>query len=263
MEFDYNQSQKGVLEYAHGLVDNGYTPGIFMIDEGWHTRYGLWEFDFAKFPDPKGMIDELHSLGFTVMLWVTPLYTCDGRDFVLAADPDRAGLVGSAGDKKYFLRTDDGGVAIVKWWEGFSAILNFCREEDREFLALKLQRLMDDYGVDGFKLDGGIIAMYNPGNIQNGTQTHTPPDELNIDWNEFGERFEYHEYKDTYKGGGKGEINTPKTSANNALPFGMGKRRLCRLIIRDRAVICLLRFLRKGRIFSFYPLTLHFRFAII
>ena len=207
MEFDYNQSQKGVLEYAHGLVDNGYTPGIFMIDEGWHTRYGLWEFDFAKFPDPKGMIDELHSLGFTVMLWATPLYTCDGRDFVLAADPDRAGLVGSAGDKKYFLRTDDGRVAIVKWWEGFSAILNFCREEDREFLASKLQRLMDDYGVDGFKLDGGIIAMYNPRNIQNGTQTHTPPDELNIAWNEFGERFEYHEYKDTYKGGGKGAIS--------------------------------------------------------
>ena len=207
MEFDYNQTQNGVLEYAHGIVDNGYTPGVLMIDEGWHGRYGLWEFDLAKFPDPKGMIDELHALGFTVMLWVTPLYTCDGRDFVLAADSERAGLVGGAGDKEYFLRTDDGRVAIVKWWEGYSAILNFCREDDRDFLDEKLQRLIRDYGVDGFKLDGGIIWMYNQGNIINGTQTAYSPDELNIAWNEFGARYEYHEYKDTYKGGGKGAIS--------------------------------------------------------
>ena len=207
MEFDYNQTQKGVLEYAHGIVDNGYAPGILMIDEGWHGRYGLWEFDLAKFPDPKGMIDELHSLGFTVMLWVTPLQTCDGRDFVLATFDDLTMMTNSTADIKKFLRTDDGKVAIVKWWEGYSAILNFCEKNDRDYLASKLDKLMEDYGVDGFKLDGGIIAMYNPKNVQNGTQTKYAPDDLNIAWNEFGSRYAYSEYKDTYKGGGKGAIS--------------------------------------------------------
>ena len=203
MEFDYNQNQEGILKYAHAIVDNGYEPGVLMIDEGWHTRYGLWEFDLAKFPDPKGMVDELHSLGFKVMLWVVPLVTSDGRDFILACDKTRTSLVGGGGDKEYFLRTDSGEVAIVPWWNGFSAILNMCREDDREFLDKKLQRLMKDYGVDGFKFDGGNISMYNPERVINGKQTKYSADELNIAWNEFGARYEYHEYKDTYKGGGK------------------------------------------------------------
>lgn len=75
MEYVYDPTEKDVLEYAHALIDHGYEPGVLIIDEGWHTRYGLWEFDYAKFPDPKAMVDELHALGFVLMLWVTPLVT--------------------------------------------------------------------------------------------------------------------------------------------------------------------------------------------
>ena len=203
MEFDYHQNQKGILEYAHAIIDNGYKPGILMIDEGWHTRYGLWEFDLAKFPNPKGMIDELHSLGFTVMLWVVPMYTADGLGFITSAFKERMHLNGGVGDEEIFLRTDNGDVALVKWWNGYSAMLNFCKKDDCDFLEKKLRRLMDEYGVDGFKLDGGNICAYNPNNIANGTQTKYSPAELNIAWNDFGARFEYHEYKDTFKGGGK------------------------------------------------------------
>ena len=206
MEFDYNQTQQGVLNYARAIVKNGYKPGVIMIDEGWHTRYGLWEFDFAKFPNPKEMVDELHALGFKVMLWVVPLVTADGKDFVLATNPERAHLLGAANGKQLFLRTDDGSVAIIPWWNGFSAILNMCLEEDREFLDSRLRRLMNDYGVDGFKFDGGNISMYNPDKVINGKQTKFSADELNIAWNEFGARYEYHEYKDTFRGGGKSVI---------------------------------------------------------
>ena len=207
MEFDYAQSQKGVLEYAHGIVDNGYTPGILMIDEGWQKHYGIWDFDRAKFPDPKAMMEELHSMGFTVMLWIVPLVNCAGREFFLATEGDAWGMEGGAGGKTYFLRTDAGDPALIKWWNGYSAILNFCREDDREFLDRQLRFLMDEYGVDGFKLDGGIIGMYSPTRVLNGAQTGFLPDELNIAWNEFGARYAYHEYKDTYKGGGKGTIS--------------------------------------------------------
>ncbi len=203
MEMDYNQTEEGVLRYARGLIENGYEPGVLMIDEGWHTRYGLWEFDKFKFPHPKEMIDELHKMGFTVMLWVVPLVTSDGRDFILATEEDRMQLEGGGFGKQYFLRTDEGKVAIVKWWNGYSAILNMCCEDDREFLDSKLKRLMTEYGVDGFKFDGGNISMYNPANVINGSQTKYSADELNIAWNEFGARYPFHEYKDTFKGGGK------------------------------------------------------------
>lgn len=206
MELDYHQSQEEILKYAHGIVDNGYTPGVLMIDEGWHTRYGLWEWDFTKFPDPKKMIDELHALGFKVMLWVVPLVTADGQAFSMNYFSYLGFLDGACGDKKYFLRTDDGKPAIIEWWNGFSAILNMCSEDDREFLDSKLRRLVDEYGVDGFKFDGGNIEMYNPRRVINGEQTRFSADELNIAWNEFGARYEYHEYKDTFKGGGKAVI---------------------------------------------------------
>ncbi|MBO5440792.1 MAG: glycoside hydrolase [Clostridia bacterium] len=199
-EFDYEPTQEKILEYAHGIIDNGFEPGILMIDEGWHTRYGQWKFDLHKFPDPKAMIDELHDLGFIVMLWVTPYVTADGVDFCKATrdvfSPDTY--------DKQFLRNKEGEVAIVKWWNGNSAILDLRKECDRRYLNDRLEFLMKEYGVDGFKCDGGDYDSYARENIINGT----PADDhdqlaLNQAWNEFGSRFKYHEYKDTYKGGGK------------------------------------------------------------
>ena len=122
MELDYQQSQEAILKYAHGIVDNGYEPGVLMIDEGWHTRYGLWEWDFTRFPNPKGMIEELHSLGFKVMLWVVPMVTADGQGFTMSYFSYLSHLNGGCGDKRYFLRTDTGEVALVKWWSGFCII---------------------------------------------------------------------------------------------------------------------------------------------
>ena len=206
MELDYHQSQDAILKYAHAIVDNGYEPGVLMIDEGWHTRYGIWDWDYLKFPDPKAMVEELHALGFKVMLWVVPLVTMDGQYFSMSYFPYHNFLEGACGDKKYFLRTDEGKPAIIEWWNGFSAILNLCNPDDREFLDSKLRRLIDEFGVDGFKFDGGNIEMYNPVHVQNGKQTKYTAQELNEAWNEFGTRYEYHEYKDTFKGGGKAVI---------------------------------------------------------
>ena len=221
MELDYHQNQEDILKYAHGIVENGYEPGILMIDEGWHTRYGLWEWDFVKFPDPKAMIKELHALGFKVMLWVVPLVTMDGQYFSMSYFSYHDYLEGACGDKKYFLRTDEGKPAIIEWWNGFSAILNMCNPDDREFLDSKLRRLIDEYGVDGFKFDGGNIEMYNPIHIQNGCQTKYSAQELNEAWNEFGTRYEYHEYKDTFKGGGKAVIQRLQDRAHTWTGWGI------------------------------------------
>ena len=204
MEFTYNPTQKSVLSYAHAIVDNGYAPGILIIDEGWHTRYGLWEFDFAKFPDPKAMIDELHALGFTVMLWVVPIVTADGRGFL--GIEGAAKFLKSRWKESPLLKTDDGKIALIHWWNGYSAVLNPCVSSSREYLGERLDFLMREYGVDGFKFDGGSLDMYNPSNVVNGAQTKYTAQQLNIAWNEFGEQYEFHEYKDTYRRGGAAVI---------------------------------------------------------
>lgn len=197
IEFTYNPTQEKTMKYAEEIIENGFEPGILIIDEGWHGRYGEWDFNKEKFPDPKGMIDKLHEMGFKVMLWVVPYVCADGESFI------RKILAG----EDVFMRTESGEVAIIKWWNGFSAILNVSHKNDREFLDKQLHYLMDEYGVDGFKFDGGDIASYQPENVINGKLAcKMTAAELNIAWNEFGERYEFHEYKDTFKGGGKAVI---------------------------------------------------------
>ena len=203
VEYTYNPTQEGVLKYAHAVLDNGFDPGILIIDEGWHGRYGQWKFDKYKFPDPKAMIDELHSLGFIVMLWVTPYVTADGMVFAMDTRSD----FNPEHHNDLFLRDANGGVAMVRWWNGISAMLDFRKECDREYLKSRLDFLMNEYGVDGFKFDGGSHDCYATTSLINSypAKDHDQA-ELNIAWNEFGAQYKFHEYKDTFKGGGKATI---------------------------------------------------------
>lgn len=203
MKVTYNPTQEAVLKYAHDVVYNGFEPGILIIDEGWHGRYGTWEFDRIKFPDPKAMVDELHSLGFTVMLWVCPFVTADGEKYVKSL---RFGA--EFEDKKIstdlFLRLEDGDVALVNWWNGTSAILDFTCNSDVEYMKTQLDKLINDFGIDGFKFDGGQCYHYSNLMCVNGKLSpNLRSFEKNIAWNEFGRQYKYHEYKDTCKGGGK------------------------------------------------------------
>ena len=204
MEFTYHPTQEGVLSYAHAIVDHGFTPGILIIDEGWHKPYGDWTFDPVKFPDPKAMIDELHALGFKVMLWVVPFVTASGLNFIRNIRRD---LNPESWDKLY-MRTENGQVAVMQWWNGFSAIYDLTDPVNCASFDGQLRKLTDELGVDGFKFDGGTMNHYFSSCVINGDYrgtaagTHSPM-EHNIAWNDFGTRYAYHEYKDTYKGGGK------------------------------------------------------------
>ena len=204
MEFTYNPTQKSVLAYAHAIVDNGYEPGVLIIDEGWSVHYGNWEFDFTKFPDPKGMMDELHALGFTVMLWVVPYVTLDGRHYLELAARYVSELQGKTYERK-LARRPNGEVAIVRWWNGMSGLYDMNEQADRDCMDAQLQRLMQEYGVDGFKFDGGNLC-----SLTEDRWVTEPPTQsaevLNKAWNDFGAKYEYHEYKDTYGRGGRAVI---------------------------------------------------------
>ena len=202
MEFTYYPTQEGVIKFAEDYLRHGFAPGILILDEGWHGRYGCWKFDAARFPDPKAMVDRLHEMGFKVLLWVVPFVCADGPDFVRSLRP----LVGTDPEmaKHLYMRTKEGEVALVRWWNGFSAVLNLNNPWDAKFLDDQLQFLMKEYGVDGFKFDGGTPMRYSSDNVVNGEfDTDLSPHELNQAWNRFGSRYPFHEYKDSYGCGGK------------------------------------------------------------
>lgn len=207
MEFIYHPTQEKVLSYAEAILANGFAPGIFIIDEGWQCQYGTWKFDPLKFPNPKTMVEKLHDMGFKVMLWVVPWVRADGLEFVMSTAQHIPVVHKDA--HRLFLRDANNDFAMMHWWNGISAMLDMRKDCDREYLTVQLERLMNDYGIDGFKFDGGKVGYggYHTSALINGQphENHIPW-ELNIAWNEFGRKYEYHEYKDTFKGGGDNNI---------------------------------------------------------
>ena len=44
------------------------------------------------------------------------------------------------------------------WWNGFSAVTDLTNPHGRSWFTGQLDHLVREYGVDGFKLDGGDAA---------------------------------------------------------------------------------------------------------
>ena len=225
VELIKDQNEEGILRYAEGLVANGYTRGILMIDDGWQKEHGSWQFDPDKFKDPKGMIKKLHDMGFKVMMWISPYISLSSDRFLeLARDH------GIETDTGHILRLNDGRVAIHKWWNGYCAMFDLTREGDRAALKEQLDVLVNEYGVDGFKFDGGdytwkpineIDTFSVEGELGGASdagvfkgsrdpmrygwrlkETKVPSvDQLNAAWVEFGMQYPLHEFKNHHKTG--------------------------------------------------------------
>ncbi|PWM70486.1 MAG: glycoside hydrolase [Bacillota bacterium] len=137
------QTEENILSYAESILEGGMPAGEIIIDGGWQTDYGDWTFHPAKFRDPKGMIEKLHAMGFKVIMWIVPYISPDSKNFLAL---EKAGGM---------IRRPDGEVYLLKWWEGWSASLDFTNPSDVEWFYRQTDRLMKEYGVDGFKQDGG------------------------------------------------------------------------------------------------------------
>ena len=162
IELTYHQNEKDILAYAKSMLDNGLPPGVLMIDDTWQYAYGTWEFDPRRFSDPKGMVKKLHAMGFKVMLWMCPFVSLDSPEFrriEWASNPDDV----KGWPTKGGLLTDGGKPAAVRWWNGYSALLDLTHPNANAWFTEQLDRLVRDFGVDGFKFDGGGVAFYARG----------------------------------------------------------------------------------------------------
>ena len=199
IELTYDQNQRDVLAYARAIVANGFPPGVLMIDEGWFEAYGTWDFHRGRFPDPKKMMDDLHAMGFKVMVWVCPYIRPDGQQFA-ALLQDRSKVVWLRSAKEPSLP------AIMQWWDGFSAVADLTSPVGREWFTAQLRRLADTYGVDGFKLDGGDAELFAQSAMLTGAVAHdasATPNRLTEVFAQIGLAFPLNEYRATWKMGGQ------------------------------------------------------------
>ena len=196
IELIYDQNQGDILKYAHDIIDNGFPPGVLMIDDNWAPYYGRFSFRKDRFPDAKGMIDELHALGFKVMLWVCPFISPDsevGRDLL---------------NKKLVLLSNEGSTqmtwaeaknpSIINWWNGYSFVLDFSNPEAVEWFKLQLNSMVSEYGLDGFKFDAGDPEYYPQNSVSYKNITSNEQTRL---WGLFGLEYPLNEYRAMWQRG--------------------------------------------------------------
>jgi len=198
IELGKNQNQTGILKYARGIIDSNLPAGVLMIDGGWSEDKGLMIFHPGRFTDPKSMVDDLHQMGFKVMLWVSPFVS-----------PDQCFLYPELKKKKVFLleKMKDGDTwetanepIMVRWWAGVSAELDFTNPDAVTWFNNQLDGLVKDYGIDGFKFDAGDMQFYPSNAI---SRKLASPNLQCQRYSQIGLRYPLNEYRASWKMGGQ------------------------------------------------------------
>ena len=211
IELTYNQNEKDILVYAKSMLNNGLPPGIFMIDDTWQLDYGEWHFDPRRFSDPKGMMDKLHAMGYKVLLWMCPFVSMDSPSFRRIAfgfNPDD--VKGYPVRGGFLLSSKEIGIhrvlpaAAVPWWNGYSALLDFTHPNAVAWFTEQLERVVKDYGADGFKFDGGGVEFYSSvrGNFLANDETVSPASQSAL-YGDFAVKYKGSEYRNGFGFAGK------------------------------------------------------------
>jgi alpha-glucosidase (family GH31 glycosyl hydrolase) len=179
IELVYNQNQADILKYAKAIIANGFPAGVLMIDDNWGDYYGRFDFRKDRFENAAAMVDSLHKMGFKVMLWVSPFVSPDTEVF--------RDLL-----SKNLLLMSGKDPAIISWWNGYSAVLDFRNSLAKDWFTGRLNYMMKTYHMDGFKFDAGDAEFY-------------PADgnEHSRLWGEIGLSYPLNEYRAMWKMAGE------------------------------------------------------------
>lgn len=185
-----NQNEKDILAFAEGILKAGMSPGELIIDDGWQTTFGQWEFHPNKFKDPKGMIEKLHQMGFKVIMWICPFVSV------------KAAAYNHLAENKMLVRDKSGKIASREWWNGSDPVLDLSNPAAMKWFQDLADSLMNDFGVDGFKQDAGDSYFY-----MDDDQTFDPGVDANTQcllWAASARKYRFNELRACFKGGGWG-----------------------------------------------------------
>jgi alpha-glucosidase (family GH31 glycosyl hydrolase) len=180
IELVYNQNQTDIIKYANAIISNGFPAGVLMIDDNWADYYGRFDFRKDRFANAAAMVDSLHKMGFKVMLWVSPFVSPDTEVF--------RDLL----SKKLLLLKDAANPAIINWWNGYSAVLDFTNPKAKDWFTGRLDYMVKTYHMDGFKFDAGDADFY-PSNGNEHSRL----------WGEIGLNYPLNEYRAMWKMAGE------------------------------------------------------------
>ena len=127
-----------VLEVARGFREHDFACDVIYLDIDYMDRFRAFTWDSETFPDPQGLVDELHALGFKVI----PILNS-----AVAVDPD-FDIYAHGHAHGFFLKRPDGTEYQAQMWPGRSAFPDFTRAEVRRWWG-DLHADLLALGVDG------------------------------------------------------------------------------------------------------------------
>ena len=208
IELIYNQNQKDIIDYARSIIDNGFPPGVLMIDDNWADYYGRFDFRADRFSDAVGMVDTLHQMGFKVMLWISPFISPDTEVF-RELQAKKYLLYDGSSEKNW---TDADKPVIVNWWNGYSAVMDFTNPEAEKWFHDRLEHMVKTYHLDGFKLDAGDADFYPINALSFKPAT---PNEHSGLWGNIGKYYPVNEYRAMWKMGGEPLVQRLRDKKHN------------------------------------------------
>ncbi|NXV55976.1 MYORG glycosidase, partial [Molothrus ater] len=136
--------QDKLLRFAEKIKKYHFNCSHIEIDDMYTQAYGDFDFDPVKFPNVTEMFAKLREDGFKVTLWTHPFINYNSSNF------------GVGIERQLFIKEPTGRLpAMVEWWNGIGAILDFTNPAARDWFQSHLRQLRHKYGISSFKFDAG------------------------------------------------------------------------------------------------------------
>ena len=190
--------QKAADDYTAELAKSGFPCGIYMMDGGWLSHQGSYEFYEKDFPDPKGLFDRINAQGWIPLIWTAHFVSPDSREYKkLRYHPKLGGLDYLA----YRKRPGSHEAAVVRWWSGISAVYDLTKPEASAFYVKTLKDFATQYGIRGFKFDAGDPRFFVE-DCRFADEKAEPVDYTRLYAELAAREFPYHEIRVSWKCGG-------------------------------------------------------------
>lgn len=134
------RTQEEVLNVAREYYRRGIPLDQIIIDFFHWPYQGDWKFDPAYWPDPKAMVEELHSMGIRVLVSVWPSVDRRSENYKILEDE---GLL---------IRTERGAPQTYDY-QGDCVEIDIFNPEARRFIWETCEKNYRAWGIDGFWLD--------------------------------------------------------------------------------------------------------------
>jgi len=145
------------LAFVEGFRSRDIPVGVLVLDSPWDTNYTNFEPNPSRYPDFQAMVDQLHADDIRIVLWVTQ--TTNSRSFDLETGGDvyegPARTFTEGRGCQFFVENGQ----VRMWWKGFGASVDFFNPRARAWWHAQQSHLLDEVGIDGWKLDFGESYM--------------------------------------------------------------------------------------------------------